>query len=231
MRTSILLVLAFSSVAPRAMAQPELLRAVPPPVPPQTAPTPETSEDAVVPRNHGIRPRYGVSVGFFGGGGNSAPWAPVTGNDSVSPAFGGELQGRIGVQFEDHVALFYQGSFAGGREVPFCFRVRSGDSCPPPSDDAIYLHASSLIIDFTFGRGMQIGVGGSAVLAHFDTDRPSTEVRAGYLMRVGYTFGGDGPGVRQGFSMGLQANLSFVVQGESPGPLVDIAISLGWESF
>lgn len=210
------LVLAFSSVASAQDEASSSLGAAP---------------DAPTPRSRGPRMRYGVSLGVMGGGGDSSQATDEYGaHDTVSPAFGGELQGRIGVQLEDHFALFYQASLAVGHEVAVCFHVLGPSRPCPPTDDFLVLHGSSIVAETTILRGMQIGLGGTAVVAYFGSEHPAFDLRVGYLFRIGYTFGGDGPGDRRGLSIGAQASMSFVPEG-GPGPLVDIAISLGWEAF
>lgn len=179
-------------------------------------------------RNHGFRPRYGVSLGFMTGVGDTAPIGAHGQSDRVSPAAGGELQGRVGLQLDDVLALYYQASFGIAHELPLCIGTFPG-SCH--MDDTVWIHSSSLVVDFTIADRFQVGIGGSAVVAHFDTLQPVTEVRPGVLLRLGLVLGGRGAGDRRGLSIGLQGNVSFATQAGADVPLVDVALSLGWESF
>ncbi len=155
------------------------------------------------------RVRFGADLGLSAG---------TTGYDLGMAVLG---HVRIGLQYDDTWALYYQGgALIGGGATPF------GTSGPR----GLFLHTSSALAEVTFGDLFQVGVGPTfaAGAQGIPGQGEATVVGGGFSGRIAFTFGGDGVGTRQGFSIGVTSDLVFLHNADT---VWMGGFTLGWESF
>jgi hypothetical protein len=194
----------------RAQSEP----AAPPPDAPPAAPAAEGVRD-------GVRLRGGFSVN---GGVFLLPANPVGGAASIA--------GRVGVQFNHYLALYYQNTPIVGATMTHDQRTGT----------VVAADFNSVLLNLTLFHALELGAGpsldyvalakGSITVAGLNSTASAssgTGVAAGGHARVAFNIGGlsgNGPR-RSGFSLGLDAHPMFL----SVGPALSLTVGVGAEWY
>lgn len=130
---------------------------------------------------------------------------------------------RAGLQNDDTWALYYQAGALIGGGASFTLFGSTGPR-------GLFLHTSSAVVEVTWGDLVQVGLGPTfaAGVQGIPGQGEVAVVGGGFTGRLAITFGGDGTGTRQGFSIGAQTDIVFL----HPADTVWMgALTLGWETF
>ena len=154
-------------------------------------------------REENARVRFGIDGGLGFGA--------IVG--SGDPVYFGAIaaSGRIGVQFNALVGLYYQmGGWAIGRDVGDDYRVW-GD----------WSHTAN--VDFTFNNFFQIGFG-----AGFDLFGSGLNAYPSFDARMAFMIGTTGPGSRGAFQIGVKSHFMLDTSGRD---LLALAIPIAFAGF